>query len=135
MQRRSFSRYVWATRSGSEVRASLPAPVADSRGSGACVTFFPAQRYITARVGSDSMEKYNHHTCSHLPSATSHLAGRRDRVAVHGVFLLILGQKLTLFTPQGRPQGNVYQEMRSATNKYRKTILSVVRTAATLMNV
>lgn len=69
-----------------------------------------------------------------FPQCTSHLAGRRDQVALHDFFLLILGQKTFYFpATMVRPQGSVYQEMRSAINKYRKTILPVVRIAATVM--
>lgn len=116
MWRRSFNRYIWATSSGCEVKASPTAPVADS--PEACVTIPPAQRYINARLGSNHKEKYNH---SHLPSASfpSSWKGCFTR------FFVALEAKTFYFTyTNSRPQGSVYQEMRYAFNQHGKTTVS-----------
>lgn len=73
------------------------------------------------------------HSC--LPSPYSPPCWK-ERLSCFTFFFLNLGAKLLCFTyVPVRPQGSVYQEIRSAINTYKKAILSVVRTAATCMNV
>ena len=80
------------------------------------------------------MEKYNQHIHSHLPSAYFPPCWKARPSCFTGFFVDLGAKTFYLTYTTVRPQAGVYQEMRSAINKYRKTTLTVVRTAATLMN-
>lgn len=106
--------------------------MADNNNSGACVTFLLALLLDWGAIAQKVQPTYP------FPPSLSLYAtlreGETEFLYVFFLLLLILGQTPSTYTAV-RPQGSVYQEMISAINKYRKTILSVVRTATALVNV